>query len=60
VSDAGRLAGFGLVLAAALGLGFTAGALVGPVDTVRAPVVVPVNDGPAPGGSGMTDTETGR
>jgi len=60
VSDAGRLAGFGIVLAAALGLGFGIGALVGPVDTGQPPAVVQETSGTAPGGQGAMETETGH
>jgi len=60
VSDAGRLAGFGIGLAAALGLGFGLGALVGPVDTGRAPAVVHEDGSVAPGGQATMDTEAGQ
>lgn len=60
MSDAGRLAGFGIGLAAALGLGFGIGALVGPVDTGRPPAVVQENGGTAPAGQGAMEMETGQ
>jgi len=60
VSDAGRLAGFGVALVAALSLGFGIGAVVGPVDTGRPPVVVQENGGTAPAGQGAMDTEAGQ
>lgn len=37
MNDAGRLAGFGLVLAAALGVGVGVGAAIGPIDINPAP-----------------------
>ena len=40
MSDTGRLLGFGLVLAAALGAGFGVGVAVGPLDTGRHSSVV--------------------
>ncbi|WP_407343567.1 hypothetical protein [Pengzhenrongella phosphoraccumulans] len=58
MSDAGRLAGFGVVLAAALGLGFGIGALVGPVETGGAPAVMHESSATAPGGPGAVETET--
>ena len=60
MSDAGRLAGFGLVLAAALGLGFGIGALVGPVDPGSPPAVVQENGAVAPGGQGAMGAEAGQ
>ena len=60
MSDAGRLAGFGVVLVAALSLGFGIGAVVGPVDTGRAPAVVHEDGGVAPGGQATMDAEAGQ
>ncbi|MGV8964694.1 MAG: hypothetical protein ACOH2F_06085 [Cellulomonas sp.] len=59
MSDAARLTGFGLVLAAARGLGFGIGALVGPVDSGPAPAVMH-DSSTALGGPGVTQTEAGQ
>ncbi|WP_186814733.1 hypothetical protein [Cellulomonas terrae] len=40
MNDAGRLAAFGLALAAALGAGLGAGAAVGPIDMAPSPSTV--------------------
>lgn len=40
MNDAGRLAGFGLALAAALGAGFGVGAAVGPIGVDEPPASV--------------------
>ena len=47
-------------MVAALSLGFGIGAVVGPVDTGRPPVVVQENGGTAPAGQGAMDTEAGQ
>ncbi|RYV49698.1 hypothetical protein [Pengzhenrongella frigida] len=60
MSDAGRLAGFGIGLAAALSLGFGIGALVGPVDGGRVPAVVQEDGHTSPAGQDAMETEAGQ
>jgi len=60
VSDAGRLAGFGLVLVVALGIGLGVGSAVGPLDTGGRPTVVEHSGTDLPAGHGAMETETGQ
>lgn len=60
MSDSGRLVGFGLVLAVALGVGFGVGSAVGPVELGRQPGVVGELGSTVPGGHGAMETEADR